>query len=145
MTHRIEYREERTWSPLSYWVHRQPPGEVWVDATRLEPPPPGPVPGRGYPVLLVEVRGFAFSFASLEEMDHCIEVLGQRHLPSTTRLAREREPDWEWGRANRHWLSRLPGRVKAWRFREEAVRALARARKAFAEELDPRKGREGTP
>ena len=98
----------------------------------FDPPRQAAIPGRGYPVFKVECDGFTFEFSSLAEMRVCIEILSQKLLPRTIDLARER------GSAkgpNSHWLSRLPGRVKSWRYREKAVAYLCEALKAFAQDI----------
>jgi hypothetical protein len=79
-------------------------------------------PGKGYAVYYVEVDGFVFRFASLDEMRVCIDVLGKKLLPSTLRLARERGGD-----AREHWLRKMPEETKPWRYREKAVKHLGRA------------------
>jgi hypothetical protein len=121
-----------TWypAPLSFWVHHPVDGRVWYASKAFEPPLPGPVPGRGYPRYLVEVDGFTFVFASLAELDTCLEVLGQRMLPSTERetIVRHVGPGF-------HWLNKLPGSVKSWRYREEALKTLRQARADFVREI----------
>ena len=89
--HWIEFYDDRPKSPLSFWVHRPADGTaVWIYASEFDPPLQPLVPGKGYPCFFVEFDGFTFEFASLEEIRHCIAVLGQRHLPRSTDLAQER-------------------------------------------------------
>ena len=101
-------------SPLTYWV----------DGTPVRHPV------RGHARLLIEVRGHALAFSSPEEVEHAIEVLGQRVLPRPSALARARSPEGPlgrplWGHANQHWLSRLPTDLRPWRVRQELVARLA--------------------
>ena len=100
-------------SPLTYWV----------DGTPVRHPV------RGHARLLIEVRGHALAFSSPEEVEHAIEVLGQRVLPRPSALARARSPDW--GHANQHWLSRLPTDLRPWRVRQELVARLAEGLEAL--------------
>ncbi len=126
--HWVEYSDERVRSPMTFWVHRERPGESWSLGAELDPPLPGPVAGKGYPKFFVSVAGFDFRFASLEEMRHCIEVLSQEDLPTPLHLSADRGSG---AAPNSHWLSRLPRRAKSWKFRERAVARLAGALAVF--------------
>jgi len=96
--------------------------------------PPRPARMRlGYPLFRVEYNGFTFSFASLNELRRCIDVLGQKNLPRPSELARRRSASR--GRANSHWLSRLPSTVKSWRYRQGAVDYLSKALLTFERAL----------
>lgn len=93
-------------SPLTPWVSQpaikaKPEGYVHYEVTHL---------------------GFVFHFASLYELDACVQILSRKNLPPST--------------PNGHWLSRLPGWVKTWRYREKAVKALSQARKEFLKRGD---------
>ncbi len=128
----IDYQDTQPTHPMTYWVHREVDGKPWYDSEAFDPPRQAAIPGRGYPVFNVECDGFTFEFSSLAEMRVCIETLAQKLLPRTIDLARER------GTAkgpNSHWLSRLPGRVKSWRYREKAVAYLCEALNAFAQDI----------
>ncbi len=94
-------------------------GWGWETAAEYDPPMPGPVAGKGYPVFFVEFDGFTFQFASLHELDVCVEVLGKKALP------------------NNHdkWFAKLPGEVLPWRYREPAVAFLVECREHFESEL----------
>ena len=117
-------RYEREWAPgpMGYWVHK-PTDRRGLE---FERPLPRPVPGEGYPHYHVEIDGFTFEFASLDELDACASTLSSRHLPSTDKETSA----WEGG-AGAHWLNKLPGDVKSWRYWAKAVRYLERAREAF--------------
>jgi len=120
--HWMEFQEERGVSPMSFWVHRPiPPSRIWIDATEFEPPLQSSVPGMGYPLFNVEIDGFTFFFASLDEIRACIRVLGTKVLPRTLDLSAQRETTMG---PNGHWLSRLPAKTKSWKYREKAVAYL---------------------
>lgn len=127
----IEYRERWTRGPMTPWVHYAADGGPWYEARAYDPPAPGPVGGKGYPLYFVEVDGFTFELASLYEVDICIEVLARKVLPATYVFEYKGQPYY----SNAHWLSRLPAKTKSWRYRERAVRVLERARAAFEREL----------
>ena len=120
--HWIEYTEQWTQGPMTYWVHIP----SHDDADKLVPPPPTRVSEKGYPVYYVEVDGFTFQFASLDELRVCIDVLGRKLLPNTLRQAQERGGD-----PDSHWLRKMPEETKPWRYREKAVKYLTRALVVF--------------
>lgn len=127
--HTITYTADFERTPLSFWVHRHLDDPVWIHTRRFDPPLPAPLPGRGYPRLTVEFNGVTLDFASLAELDHLIDILSRNPLPSTRRLSEHR------GTAagpNRHWLSRLPARAKAFKFRKRLVAWLNQVRATFA-------------
>lgn len=115
---------------MGVWVHR-PSGDFdsFVAALAADAEFDPPLPRRhpqGYPLFRVEVDGFVFEFASLAEMRTCIAAFEARILPRT------RADDGRW--SNRHWVSRLPARVKSWRYRAKAAAYLRRALAAFEED-----------
>jgi hypothetical protein len=120
--HWIEFTEKWTPGPMTFWVHVPSP----ADASELSPPAPRGIPGKGYPVYYVEVDGFTFQFASLDEIRVCIESLGKKLLPNTLRLAQQRGGD-----ADRHWLRKMPDETKPWRYRAKAVKYLEKALQDF--------------
>lgn len=129
----IEYRERWTCGPMTPWVHYAADGGSWYLARAYDPPSPGPVGEKGYPLYFVECDGFTFEFASLHELDVCVEVLSRKVLPATYLFEYKGQPYY----SNSHWLSRLPAKTKPWRYRERAARMLMQARAAFARELGP--------
>ena len=133
--HWIEYRTTRTHGPMTYWVHRAADGKAWYKSQAHDPPLEPAVPGKGFPLLFVEYRDFTFVFASLAELRTAIEVLGRKVLPTTIRLTEDRGVGAGWIGPNKHWLSRLPGRVTSWRYREPAVSYLVKALGDFEREL----------
>jgi hypothetical protein len=130
--HWIEYSDERRESPMTYWVHQGPEGVHWRGAERVTPPLPGPVGGRGFPSFRVEFDGFTFVFASLAELDACVETLSRKNLPTSRRISEARGTG---AGPNGHWLSRLPAKVTAWKYRERAAAYLREAGAAFEKEL----------
>lgn len=115
---RIEYREEFEPSPLSFWVHKHLDGDSWPDATKYEPRLPGAVPAKGYPVLIVTFSGVELRFSSLEEVEHFIDVIRQKNMPTSMQLAAKRDTSYG---PNGHWLSRLPAKLKSWKNREKVI------------------------
>jgi hypothetical protein len=120
--HWIEYSEHWTPGPMTFWVHVPSEG----DPAALSPPAPARVPGKGHPLYYVEVDGFTFQFASLDELRVAIDVLGRKLLPNSLRLAQDRGGD-----PDEHWLRKMPDETKPWRYREKAVKYLSRALQDF--------------
>ncbi len=129
--HWIEYQERWKRAPMSYWVHVQTDGEPWCNAHNFNPPLPKPVPGRGYPYYFVEINGFTFEFASLDELYVLIETFSKKLLPSNLKLSIERGANY--GPSN-HWLNRIPKETTPWRYRKKAVKYLQLALADFKAE-----------
>lgn len=123
--HWIEYRPQWTESPLSAWVHRH------VESGVRRPPPPSPIPGKGFAVYWVEVDGYTFQFASLAELGECIAVLGNKLLPSLLQLSRVPGVAPE-----QHWLRPMPDFTKPWRYRQKAVKYLRLALEDFEKTVE---------
>lgn len=117
---RIEYRDQPVRTPVTPWAHRGLNGG-YDQATVFDPPRPGPVPGKGYPVWIVDHRGRSLMFASPEEIEHVIDVLGRKILPSSRELGQP------YLAVNSHWLSRLHASFKPWKVRQELVKKLKQA------------------
>lgn len=113
----IEYRDNWYHAPMAPWVHRR----VGVG---FEPPAPARAL-RGYPWYFVRSCGFVFMFSSREQLEHAIEVLGCKLMPTTLELSRRMGPDWG---PNQHWLSRLPGDLKGWKKRRRIVNDLEKSK-----------------
>jgi hypothetical protein len=123
---RIEYTEEWQRGPMTFWVHIEADGRPWYEATVFTPAAPSPIPGKGYPRFFVEVDGFTFEFASLDELEVCIDTLSQKLLPST-----QCETQIRGTGPGKHWLNRLPAGTHSWRYRQKAVKVLRKAREDF--------------
>lgn len=106
---------------MTYWVHVPADGRAWTDAQVFDPPAPRPVPGRGFPVFIVEFDRALLRFSSLAELRVCLHTLSQRVLPSNLRLTRKRGTGY--GPSN-HWLNRLPLRAMTWPYRQKVVKYL---------------------
>ncbi len=117
---RLEHSSTRQLSPLTHWVHVGVDGP-WYKATAFDPPLPQPVPGKGYPVWLAEHRGRTIRFVSREEIDHAVDILGRKILPTPRDLGRR------YMAVNSHWLSRLHSTWKPWKTRQELVKRLRAA------------------
>lgn len=107
-------------TPVSRFVHRPLDG-AFHTASQFEPAFPAEVPGKGWPVWLLEHRGHELHFASPEEMAHVASVLGQKILPDPRGLGAE------FSAANSHWLSRMDKAWLSWKVRQEIVRRLSDA------------------
>jgi hypothetical protein len=130
--HWIEYTEKWTPSPVSYWVHIEADGSDWYNARFFQPPLPFPVPDKGFATFWIECDGVMFQFASLDELRACIDILSRKLLPTTIRLAQDRGGNIG---PSRHWLSKLPLQAKPWRYREKAVKYLARSLADFERDV----------
>jgi hypothetical protein len=123
--HWIEYHERWKSGPMSYWVHIPIDGKPWHAASE---PLPKPVAGCGYPTYYVEINGFTFEFASLQEFRVLVNTFSKKLLPSNLRLSIERGTGY--GPSN-HWLNRIPKGVTSWRTRQKALKYLRVALKDF--------------
>lgn len=126
MTAAYHFTYEKDWrtAPVAFWVHVPVPG------TELDcdPPAPTPVPHKGYLVLHVEADGFDLQFSALAQLDHFIEVLSSKPLPTSKQLSSKRGLPVG---PNGHWLSRLPAKLKAPRRRERLVYELRAIREVL--------------
>ncbi len=108
---RIDYTPEFKPGPLSFWVHKSSGGDSWLAVKEYAPSLPTVVPGKGFPRLSVNVMGIELEFASVPEVEHFLDVIRQKNMPTTLQLTQKR------GVAcgpNSHWLSRLPSKIKPW-------------------------------
>jgi hypothetical protein len=81
--------------------------------------------GRKSPVYHIVIHGFDWTFGSLESLKNTMHVLGQKNLPPSP-------PGSD--------LSRLPGWVKSWRYREKALKGFQTALKQFSRHPQDAKG-----
>lgn len=117
---RIEYRDKPVLTPITPWVHKGVDAMYWK-ATVFDPPMPKSIHGKGYPVWFIEHRGRSLVFASPQEIEHVIDVLGRKILPSSRELG---QPHLA---VNSHWLSRLHASFKPWKVRQDLVKRLKQA------------------
>jgi hypothetical protein len=106
-------------APLAHWVH--------ADSA------PAPVPHRGYVWLHVPCGSIDMQFSSGAQLAHCIDVLARKPLPTSRQLSALRGSG---AGPNGHWLSRLPGALKAPARRARLIKLL-RAAQQFAEQHAP--------
>lgn len=123
----FHFTYEKDWrtAPVAFWVHVPVPGA----SDACDPPAPVPTPHLGYPFLHVEFDSHELQFSALVQLDHFIEVLSRKPLPTSRQLSSRRclpvGP-------NGHWLSRLPAELKSPRKREKLVQALSAIRMQVA-------------
>jgi len=130
----IEYHAKFIQSPMTYWVHIGRVHGRRIKTIEYEPPHPKPVAGEGYPLFFVELDGMTFQFSSLIEIRTCIETLSKKDLPTARQLFADEDFIY-----STHWLSRLPMKVKTWRYREKAVKYLTNALAKFEDEIGGKK------
>ncbi len=124
--HYATYTPQWELGSMRYWVHRRIRESPNGPLTAYDKPLPRPVPGKGYPHYHVQVDGFTFECGSLEELNTCVGLLGRKQLPSTYALTQDTISG-----PGSHWLSKQPGGVKSWRYREKAMRYMRRAQRDF--------------
>ena len=119
MTSRFRFSFEPDWmaAPLAYWVHIP----VSESGTEFIPPAPQLVPHKGFCFLRVELGKEELVFSSPAQLDHFVEVLAKKPLPTSRQLAAARGTG---AGPNGHWLSRLPRELKSPSKRIMVVRHL---------------------
>lgn len=128
MTLDYHFSLEPDWrkAPLAFWVHVPVAGSD----TECVPPAPVKVLHKGFMILHVGVADIDLQFSSLAQLDHFIEVMGAKPLPTSRQLSKKREAPIG---PNSHWLSRLPAKLKAPKERLKLVNKL----RAVREKLSP--------
>jgi hypothetical protein len=123
----FHFTRETTWrsAPMAFWVHVPIP----ETADAFDPPAPQAAPRLGYAVLHVAFGSHELRFSALAQLDHMIEVLSRKPLPTSRQLSSRRGTS---AGPNGHWLSRLPARLKSPRQRGQLVRALQEIRAQVA-------------
>jgi len=111
--------------PIAYWVHIEKDNKPWRDSVEYSPPSPKKDYNGIYKIYKIEINGFTFVFFSIDQLEHCIEILSMKLLPATITLSEKRPGNMG---PNSHWLSRLPAKVKPWSYREKAVKYLKKVR-----------------
>ncbi|MBD1263181.1 hypothetical protein HZY62_21520 [Maribacter polysiphoniae] len=114
----VKYVSDWKLSPMAYWVHIETDSKPWYLSQEFEPPAPKRFGTLGFPQLTVEFNGHSFIFTSKEQLEQFIEIMGRKLLPSSMELSSNRTG---FRGPNSHWLSRLPGKTKPWKYREKLV------------------------
>ena len=78
----------------------------------------------GYAILQVPFGAHVLEFCSAAHVQHYIDVLSQKLLPTTMQLSRQRDSG---AGPNGHWLSRLPAQLKPYGKRALLVKKLKTA------------------
>ena len=131
--HLIKFNKDYVSSPLSFWVHIDEPHNgrwIWDSAQKHHPELPKPVFSKGYPMLVVDALGHELRFSSIEEIEHFLEVITQKNMPSSSKLASQRRMSTG---LNSHWLSRLPAKFKSWNNRQKYIPHIQDGLDAFKE------------
>jgi len=134
--HWIEYTAAWKPGPMSFWVHIEEDSNQWYRAEKFSPPKPKPVTGKGYANFIVEIDSATLCFASVDEIQVCIETLSQKALPSNMIMAAKRgtKSGAKYG-PNNHWLNRIPLRSMAWPYRQRVVKYLKVTLRDFKREI----------
>jgi hypothetical protein len=114
---------EKDWrtAPLAFWVHIPVPGTK----AECNPPVPAEVPHMGYQTLRVQFEQYELQFSAPAQLDHFIEVLASKALPTSRQLSSRRGLPVG---PNGHWLSRLPADLKSPRKRAKLVQVMRSVR-----------------
>jgi len=119
MTLRFSFTLEPDWrsAPLAFWVH-VPSNEGTRECI---PSAPVPVLHKGYAFLHVEAGEVDLQFSSLAQLQHFIDVMEVKPLPTSGQLTRKHPATVG---PNGHWLSRLPATLKSPKARRKLVEGL---------------------
>ena len=131
------FEQDWRYAPLAFWVHVPVPGS----ATEFDPPAPVKVPHLGYQTLRVQFEKYELQFSAPAQLDHFIEVLSAKPLPTSRQLSAKRGLSVG---PNGHWLSRLPAALKSPRKREQLVSVMRAVREQVFSQA-PDGIREGKP
>ena len=112
----FSYQPDWRTAPVAFWLHRPVDGS---DA--FDPPVPPAVPHKGFAFLHVEFEAAELWFSAPAQLDHFIDVLSRKPLPTSRALASQRGLSVG---PNGHWLSRLPATLKSPRNRVRLVESL---------------------
>ncbi len=123
---RFTYEKDWRTAPVAFWVHVPVPGSTGA----CDPAAPVAIPHLGYAFLRVEFDSHELHFSALAQLDHFIEVLSRKPLPTSRQLSSRRGLPIG---PNGHWLSRLPSELKSPRKRGKLVNVLG----AIRSQVDP--------
>ena len=121
MDFQFSYVDNWLIAPGAFWVHVPVVGKPGT----FEPPAPTEVLHKGYALLQVEFQSATLVFSSAAQIEHYIDILARKLLPTTRQLSVQRTNN---AGPNGHWLSKLPSNLKTPRARSELVRTLRAAR-----------------
>ena len=124
----ITYSDSYPETPMTFWVHHKIDRYREFDINNFAPPLSSIIGGKGYPLLYIQYLDTDLVFSSVAEIEHAIDILGAKNLPTTTSLSLKRNASVG---PNGHWLSRLPARLKPWKKREKLLPYLFRAKELF--------------
>ena len=127
MTPHFHFTFEPDWrtAPLAFWVHVPVAGSD----TECVPSAPVEVLHKGFMILHVDAADVDLQFSSLAQLDHFIEVMAAKPLPTSRQLSRKRALPVG---PNSHWLSRLPAKLKAPKERLKLVSKLRAVREQLS-------------
>ena len=118
---------------MTFWVHHKIDPNQGSDIDNFEPPRSKIIGGKGYPLVHIHYLGVELIFSSKEEIEHAIEILGTKNLPTTSALSAKHTLSVG---PNSHWLSRLPAHLKPWNKREKLIPQLQKAKEVFCAAYD---------
>jgi hypothetical protein len=122
----IAYVNDWNQTPGAYWVHIPIPNSDG----EYSPSAPKPILEKGYAILHVSFGAHDLEFCSAAHLQHYIDVLSQKLLPTTMQLSAQRGTG---AGPNGHWLSRLPAELKPYSKRMLLVKKLTAAAEYAAE------------
>jgi hypothetical protein len=112
----FSYQPDWRTAPVAFWVHRLVDGSDVFD-----PPVPSAIPHQGFAFLHVEFDSAELVFSAPAQLEHFIDVLSKKPLPTSRALSLQRGLPVG---PNGHWLSRLPAQLKSPRARVRLVESL---------------------
>jgi len=94
---------------------------MWINAKLFKPELPTAIVSKGFPMLIIDALGHELRFSSIEEIEHFLEVIKQKNMPTASQLVSKRPKSIG---LNSHWLSRLPAKLKPWRNRQKYIKTV---------------------
>jgi hypothetical protein len=116
----FSYQPDWRNAPAAFWVHRPVAG-----SDRFDPRAPPAVPHKGFVFLHVEFGAIELRFSAHAQLDHFIDTLAKKPLPTSRALSAQRGLPVG---PNGHWLSRLPASLKSPHKRMRLVKLLKEIR-----------------
>lgn len=119
--HHFTFEKDWRTAPLAFWVHIPVPGTQ----VECDPPAPKEIPHKGFLFLRVQFEEHELQFSAPAQLDHFIQVLSAKQLPTSRQLSSRRGLPVG---PNGHWLSRLPASLKSPRKRAKLVQVMEAVR-----------------